>query len=186
MRMRFPSTVVAALGALLGLLLLVGTAAAAPTTLTATLAGGEGLDPDGSGSATITLDPDTGQVCWDLSVENVGAVAASHIHVGGAGESGGVVVPLDVDGFDGTSEACATAEDSAVFADIIANPSGYYVNIHTAEFSAGAIRGQLSASSAPPNTATEQTDPPVLTLVGMALLALAVAGMRLDAARRRA
>ena len=99
MRTRSPSTAVATLGALFALLLLVGTAAAAPTTLTATLAGGEGMDTDGSGSATITLDPDTGEVCWELDVENIVAVAASHIHVGGAGESGGVVVPLDVDGF---------------------------------------------------------------------------------------
>ena len=60
--------------------------------------GGEG-EPNGSGTAAITIDPDTGQVCWDLSVDGVADVTASHIHVGAEGESGDVVVPLDVDGF---------------------------------------------------------------------------------------
>jgi CHRD domain len=186
MRNRHPSPVVATLGALLTLLLVVGTASAAPTTLTATLAGGEGMDTDGSGSASITLDPDTGEVCWDLTVESIGAVAASHIHVGAEGESGGVVVPLDVDGFEGTSEECAMPDDTAVFADVIANPAGFYVNIHTAEFSAGAIRGQLSAGSTPPNTAMAQTDASVLTLAGLALLLIAAGSLRFATARRRA
>ncbi len=33
--------------------------------------------------------------------------------------------------------------DPAVLAQIEANPSGYYVNLHNARFPGGAIRGQL-------------------------------------------
>jgi hypothetical protein len=43
----------------------------------------------------------------------------------------------------GKSAGCATA-DPAVVTDLLANPTGYYVNVHNAEFRAGAIRGQLS------------------------------------------
>ena len=46
-------------------------------------------------------------------------------------------------GPDGKIKDCATA-DAAVVKDILANPGGYYVNVHTADFRPGAIRGQLS------------------------------------------
>ena len=87
-----------------------------------------------------------------LTVESISAVTASHIHVGAEGESGDVVVPLDVDGFEGSSDGCVDASDADLDA-IIADPAGYYVNIHTEDFPAGAIRGQLVADS--PDTAME-------------------------------
>jgi hypothetical protein len=37
---------------------------------------------------------------------------------------------------------CATASASLI-ADILANPADYYVNVHTKEHPAGAIRSQL-------------------------------------------
>src|SRR5688500_17827019 len=49
-------------------------------------------NPDGSGTATITPAPETGEACWDLSSEGIGAVGQSHIHVGAAGESGDVLI----------------------------------------------------------------------------------------------
>ena len=166
---------------LIATLALASAVQAAPTTLTATLAGvteGENPgDPDGTGTASVTLDPETGEACWNLTAEGIGPVLQSHIHVGAEGESGDVVVPLDTDGFDGTSEACVQDQDAAALQAIIDDPAGYYVNLHTEEFQAGAIRGQLAASTTPPNTAMPAPDSPAL--LGALLLAVAAAiGLR--------
>jgi hypothetical protein len=83
MRRRVPFPVPALVAGMTASLLLAATAMAAPMSFTADLAdGGEG-DADGSGSASITIDTDTGEVCWELSVEGIGDVVASHIHVVG-------------------------------------------------------------------------------------------------------
>lgn len=185
MRTRIPSPVPALVAALAASLLLAATVMAAPMSFTATLAdAGEG-NPDGSGSASVTIDTDTGEVCWDLSVEGLGEdVTASHIHTGGAGESGGVVVPLDVDGFTDTSEGCVTP-DGADLAAIVAAPASFYVNIHTATHSGGAIRGQLTAAGGEtPDTALAAPSSSPLTLVG-GLMALVGLGALLAFARRR-
>ena len=176
MRSRFGTSL--ALALVLGLvasLAIAGVVTAAPTTLTATLAGVlEGAnpgDPDGSGSASVVLDPAAGTACWNLSATNIGPVLQSHIHTGAAGVSGGIAVNLDVDGFDGTSEGCTTGVAANVLQGIIDNPAGFYVNLHTQEFQAGAIRGQLAAGS--PNTAVPAhgSDFPV-ALFGALLAAL--------------
>ena len=182
MRSRFrTSTAIALALGLVATLALASVALAAETVLTADLAGvteGENPgDPDGSGSATITIDPETGEACWELSAEGIEPVVQSHIHVGAEGESGDVVVPLDVDGFEGTSEGCTEPmEDAAILQAIVDDPAGYYVNLHTADFQAGAIRGQLAAGT--PNTAVPVTDRSA-SLLGLVLLGLAVAiGLR--------
>jgi hypothetical protein len=47
-------------------------------------------DPDGSGTATLTINPGTGQVCWTIETTNVAPLTAAHIHVGSATEAGGL------------------------------------------------------------------------------------------------
>jgi hypothetical protein len=159
-------------------LALASVALAAETTLTATLAGvteGDNPgDPDGSGTASIVLDPEAGTACWTLTVENIEPVEQSHIHIGAEGESGDVVVPLDVDGFDGSSEGCTDPmEDAAILQEIIDNPAGYYVNVHTADFPPGAIRGQLAGSATPPNTALPVAEASLAAILGALLLGVA-------------
>ena len=168
--------------AMVASLALAGAVFAAETTLTADLAGvteGENPgNPDGSGSATITLDPETGEVCWDMTAEDIGAVTQSHIHTGAEGVSGGVLIPLDVDGFDGTTEGCTSDVAAADIQMVLDNPAGFYVNLHTADFPAGAIRGQLEGSSTP-NTALPAPAGSPLPMLGVLLLAFGTAiGLR--------
>lgn len=172
--------------AMIGLLTLAGTVVAAETTLTATLEGGDAEtppgDPDGSGTASIVVDPAAGTLCWEFSTTNVGPGSASHIHAGAAGVAGDVVVPLDTDGFEESSEGCIEPmEDAAVLQDILDSPADFYVNIHTDEFPGGAVRGQLAAAPANTSVATSDGISPV-TLLGLALVA---AGLLMGAVLRR-
>jgi hypothetical protein len=103
-------------------------------------------DPVGTGTATIRLRAGQGQVCYQLAVENLAPAVASHIHRGASGVAGPVVVPLTTPGADGKSSGCAPAARAVVSA-MLAQPASYYVNVHTAEFQGGAVRGQLTGTS---------------------------------------
>lgn len=98
-------------------------------------------DPDGSGTAYLRLNPGQEQICYALEVSGIAPAVAAHIHVAGPDEPGPVVVPLDPPA-SGTSSGCADVDRDLVTA-ILKDPGGYYVNVHTADFPAGAVRGQL-------------------------------------------
>lgn len=97
-------------------------------------------DPKASGMATVTVDGT--QVCYDLSVKDLAQPTMAHIHKGGPDVAGGVAVALTPPDANGHAKGCATV-DAAVAKDIADNPGGYYVNVHSATYKAGAIRGQL-------------------------------------------
>jgi len=78
-----------------------------------------------------------------MSVTNLPLPAtAAHIHAGAADVNGPVVVPFSAPDSSGTTQGCTIA-DATLVEQILADPSGYYVNVHTSEFPGGAIRGQL-------------------------------------------
>lgn len=102
-------------------------------------------DPDGSGEALVLLDEAQSEVCFLIIASDIMLPAsAAHIHVGAADVAGDIVVPLEAPGEDGTSAGCVSDVDPALIAAIVADPAGYYVNVHTTDFPAGAIRGQLA------------------------------------------
>ena len=103
-------------------------------------------DPVATAAATVRLRAGQGQVCYQVAAENLPQAVAMHIHRGASGVAGPVVVPLATPGTDGTARGCAPAARALVTA-MLASPATYYLNIHTAEFQAGAIRGQLTGTS---------------------------------------
>jgi len=98
-------------------------------------------DPDGSGTATLRLNPGLEQICYSLTVSDIEPATMAHIHVGPAESAGPVVVGLEPP-TDGSSSGCVDA-DRALIKEILKNPSNYYVNVHNKEYMAGALRGQL-------------------------------------------
>lgn len=102
-------------------------------------------DPDGRGSAEVTVVDVTDNVCYEISgVAGISPVTAAHIHRGAVGEAGPPVLPLRPP-TQGASQGCVETTDG--LADHIkANPGNYYINLHNAEFPAGALRGQLRPS----------------------------------------
>jgi|GEM_PF-902051 len=102
-------------------------------------------DPAASGSFTLTLDPDTGEICFTLVATTTETVQEAHIHTGSAGMNGGVLVNLD---FPTNGLMGCVMTTPANVATILADPSGHYVNVHTDVSPLGAMRGQISATTA--------------------------------------
>ncbi len=96
-------------------------------------------DPDGSGTANLTIDNVALTVSWNITVNNIQLpIFLDHIHSGAAGVNGPVVV-------DFSAELVGGPIADPDLAAVLANPAGFYVNVHTNEFPAGAIRGQIAA-----------------------------------------
>lgn len=109
--------------------------------VTATVTG----DPDGVGTALITLNAGLRKVCWSLTAANILLPAtASHIHRAPDGLSGPIVLGLTAPGANGTSSGCAENVDRHLIVEIMSTPADFYVNVHTTEHPPGAIRAQLN------------------------------------------
>ncbi len=112
--------------------------------------------PVATGTAFLRLNPGLEEVSFLLTFEGLDPddpadrIFAGHIHIGDPGAPGPVVLnfaipgPLEVDEDGAGSFAGVVSADRALLLDIIRNPGDYYVNLHSANFPPGAIRGQLA------------------------------------------
>ena len=105
-----------------------------------------------SGTATVTFTSTSAK--FDVSITGCPATTViniGHIHEGATGTNGGVKIDSTLKAGDITLTGGAvtfsrtnSAADPAQITAIMANPSGYYVNFHSAAHTGGVIRGQLT------------------------------------------
>jgi hypothetical protein len=100
-------------------------------------------DPDGAGSAKLKVNVGQAQVCYDLEVSGIAVATMAHIHKAPPTAAGPVTIALKPPAANGKVSGCASAARDVV-KDILQNPGAYYVNVHNAQYPAGAVRGQLS------------------------------------------
>jgi hypothetical protein len=107
-------------------------------------------DGDGSAIGTITLNDATGEISWNLVYADIDFPVAMHIHPGAAGAANPPLVDLGIatSGGAGTLISSVTTSTTNV-ANILADPTAFYVNLHTEEFIGGAVRDQLGTVPEP-------------------------------------
>ena len=100
---------------------------------------------DGVGAALISIAGP--KVCSDLKATMGEKPLKAHIHQGAKGAAGPVVVDLMPDFKPGEaayqSKTCVDTTPDLT-AQLLGNPSGFYVNIHSDGHPDGAMRGQLA------------------------------------------
>ena len=102
---------------------------------------GPGTD-GASGTVTLRLNLGQERVCYEVSVTGPQRPTAAHVHLGEASRSGPVVMTLGTPA-DGRAEGCLDA-NRALVRDLLEAPGDYYVDVHDAANTGGAVRGQLS------------------------------------------
>jgi len=95
-------------------------------------------DPDGFGSALVSIDNLTNNVSWAIQATNILLPpTGAHIHEGGSGVNGPVRI-----NFNGELNGTLLGNAFAPNITPVSAP-GFYVNVHTSVHPGGAIRGQL-------------------------------------------
>src|SRR5262245_59375236 len=93
----------------------------------------------GTASVTLTFDAAAGTVTgtWNATGLNTAGpppsvITAAHIHRGGAGVNGPIVIPFGgIPPTGGSFSTSTSGVDPALIREIQANPAGFYANIHT-------------------------------------------------------
>lgn len=121
-----------------------GAAQAAPPDTTVPLNTGQETPKPTEGGAhgSFTYEIDGDELCYTLEVTGLSSDAvAAHIHFAPRNVAGGIVVPLTVE-----SDTSFVVSDCVTDPDVVAiaaDPTAYYVNVHTVDNMPGEVRGQL-------------------------------------------
>ena len=111
-------------------------------------------DPDGRGSVAFTVQSTRGslKICYSIRVENIATPTAVQLRFAGPGQNGPVLLELKPpkSGKNGRSFGCETLARGVRSAlvnrlfRLFFSPVGFYINVATAEFPRGALRGQIN------------------------------------------
>jgi len=170
----------------------VSPASASATSLSASGNGSSEVPPavaTDTVAATVDVDPQAGTITYTVSFQGTEPVVAGHIHKGAVGVSGPVVVTFDSAVINAAGSATVKV-DKSLAAALVADPAGYYVNVHTKSHPSGAARGQLAAGSGTAPTAVNAGSggqfaaaqsgfggPILALLIGSVLVVVAAAGV---------
>jgi hypothetical protein len=133
-------------------------------------------DPDGVATGFVTLDPNTDMVMWEFNYSNITGDAISGFHIHGPGATPttnkGIYIGFPLSSTatpNGTQSGMLMTTDISDLSDridaVLANPSGFYVNLHSSSvtggtaYPGGAVRAMLP-------------EPGALALLGVAGLGL--------------
>jgi len=105
----------------------------------------------GRGSVQITIDQATRVPTFFIQLTGFPAdsrMTAAHIHTGGAGVNGGIVVNSGIASSvlsTSINEVTSTGQaiDPTLLQTIVSNPAAYYFNVHSSLNPGGFARGQL-------------------------------------------
>ena len=123
-----------------------GSATGAPAVLVASLEGRNEATADATAGQALELIGLQGNtLSYSVTWRGIGTPTEADIHTGVRGVDGPIVVPLfttprQADGF---ASGTVTVTDSTLLAALRSDPGGFYTDLHTTKFPAGAARGQL-------------------------------------------
>ncbi len=123
-----------------------GDSAGAPAVLIASLEGRNEVTPgapDGQALELIGIQGNT--LSYSVSWRGIGTPTSADIHAGGRGVDGPVVVPLFTTPrpASGFASGSVTVTDPTLLDALRSNPQGFYADLRTTDFPAGAVRAQL-------------------------------------------
>ena len=109
-----------------------------------------GGQTNGAGTVTLLVDNVANTITGTPSFNSfvTTPVTGFHIHQGAVGVNGSIVIDLVPLLTGGTANTTNNPTIATNITNLLANPTGFYVNAHNAAFPGGAVRGQMAAGVA--------------------------------------
>lgn len=98
----------------------------------------------GSGSVSLRLDAGKSEMCFVVALTSLDQPVALHLHEGALGTEASDILaalPAPPTG-EGTASGCLPA-DALLIDRVVAGPDDFFLDVHTQQYPAGAVRGQL-------------------------------------------
>jgi hypothetical protein len=97
------------------------------------------------GAATVTVT--SHRLCVTVGATGLTGATVAHLHEGGRGVNGRLVLALPAPTARGLLGGCLDDVPARVLAPLLAHPDRYYLDVHSTAYPEGAVRGNLSRPS---------------------------------------